>query len=86
MKLYELDNIISFNFDFADDEVDASFYAEPNEINPKYAKQIEVVKITKQYIICKFTDFIRHNKTEIKKYLKINKNENIRLKIFKRII
>ncbi len=69
MKLNQLNNIINFSFDLTDNEVDGSFYIELDEVNPKYAKQIEVVKISKGFVCCKFTDFIRHHKTAIKKYL-----------------
>ena len=69
MKLKELKNIIKFSFDFADDEIDAVFYVELEAINEKYLKQIEVVLINQNYIVCKFTDFIRRHKTAIKKYL-----------------
>lgn len=69
MKLYELKNIIDFTFDLADNEVDAQFYIELDEINEKYAKQIEVSKIWKDCVTCKLTDFIRKHKTAIRKYL-----------------
>lgn len=69
MKLKDLKNVISFSFDLTDDEIDASFYVEIEAINEKYLKQIEVVKISKSYVVCKFTDFLRKHKTAIKKYL-----------------
>lgn len=72
MKLYDLNGIINFDFDIADNEIDASFYIELAEINPKYAKQIEVIKIDNNLIICKLTDFLRNHKTAIKKYLSNN--------------
>lgn len=69
MMLNELNGIIDFNFDIADDEIDARFYIELAEINSKYAKQIKVVRIDRDLIVCKLTDFLRHHKTAIKKYL-----------------
>lgn len=69
MTLNELQNIIGFDFDFADDEIDATFYTELNDINPKYAKQIQVKSINTLIIVCDFTNFIKHHKTAIKKYI-----------------
>ena len=80
MKLQDLKNVISFSFDLADDEIDATVYIELSAINEKYAKKIEVVKISHNYVVCKFTDFFRKNKTAIKKYLLDNYNKGERLK------
>ena len=79
MKLKDLKDVIRFSFDFADDEIDSSFYVELEAINEKYLKQIEVVKISQNYVICKFTDFLRKHKTAIKKYLleTYNKGETL---------
>lgn len=72
MKLYDLKNIIDFTFDLMDDEVSASFYIELDEINEKYAKEIEVVKIGEKYVTCKLTKFIRKHKTAVAKYIQNN--------------
>ena len=69
MKISDLTNIIKFSFDFADDQIDASFYIEIEEINPKYAKQIDVKQINKNYIVCDFTTFILNHKTAVKNYI-----------------
>lgn len=69
MKLNELKNVISFDFDFADTAIDSTFYCELDDIQEKYAKQIEVKKITKNYVVCDFTNFIQHHKTAIRNYL-----------------
>lgn len=86
MKLYDLNGIINFDFDIADNEIDASFYIELVEINPKYAKQIEVVKIDNNLIICKLTDFLRNHKTAIKKYLSNNYYEGQQLNYLMEIL
>ena len=65
MKLNELKNIISYDFDFSDTTIDATFYCELDSIQEKYAKQIEVKKIYKDYVVCDFTNFIQHHKTII---------------------
>ena len=59
MTLSELKNVIDFTFDIADDEIDASFYIELDEIYEKYADNIEVVRISKDLVVCKLTDFLR---------------------------
>ena len=58
MTLNDLKGIIDFTFDIADDEVCGSFYIELDEINEKYLG-IEVVKIERELITCKLTDFLR---------------------------
>ena len=69
MKLNDLKGVIDFTFDLTDNEVCGRFYIELDEINPKYAKQIEVVTIGTDYVTCKLTDFLRHHKTAIKRHL-----------------
>lgn len=69
MKLNELKNVIGYDFDFSDTTIDATFYCELGSIQEKYAKQIEVKKIYKDYVVCDFTNFIQHHKTAIKKYI-----------------
>ena len=70
MKLSDLKSIIQFDTDFADNEIDATFYTEIDDILPKYAKNIDVLAISTNYITCDFTNFIKKNKEEIKKYIK----------------
>jgi hypothetical protein len=69
MKLSELKPILQFDTDFADNEIDATFYTEIEDILPKYAKQLNVVSISTNYIVCDFYDFIKHHKTAIREYL-----------------
>lgn len=69
MTIFDLTNIIKFNFDFADSKIDSSFYIEIEKINPKYAKQIEVKQINQDFIVCDFTTFILTHKTAIKNYI-----------------
>lgn len=69
MVILDLTNILAFNFDFADSKIDASFYIEIEKINPKYAKQIQVKQINKDFIVCDFTTFILTHKTAIKNYI-----------------
>lgn len=70
MKLESLKGIIDFSFDFMDTEVSGLFYIELENIKSKYAKQIEVNRIQRDYVICNFTDFVRNNKESVKKYIK----------------
>lgn len=70
MKLSDLKSIIQFDTDFADDEIDATFYTEIDDILPKYAKNIDVLAISTKLITCDFTNFIKKNKEEITKYIK----------------
>lgn len=70
MKLIELKNILQFDFDFADTEIDASFYTELEDIKDEYAKDILVDTITKEFVICHFYDFIFNHKEDIIKYIK----------------
>ena len=58
MTLYDLKNVIGFTFDLADDEVDASFYIELDEIAEENLG-IEVVRIERDLVVCKLTDFLR---------------------------
>ena len=58
MTLYDLKNVIDFTFDIADNEVDGSFYIELDEINEEYLG-IEVVRIERELVVCKLTDFLR---------------------------
>lgn len=69
MKLVDLKGIITYSFDFADNEIDASFYTELNDIKEEYAKEIEVVEISRNYIICKFKEFILTHKEIIRDYI-----------------
>lgn len=59
MTLAELKNVINFTFDLADDEVDASFYIELDEINEKYAGEIEVVRIDRDFVVCNLSGFLQ---------------------------
>ena len=59
MTLNDLKNIIGFTFDLADDEVDARFYIELDEIKNERALGIEVIKIERDVVTCKLTDFLR---------------------------
>lgn len=59
MTLHDLKNVIDYTFDITDDEIDASFYIELDEIKNEYAWQIEVVKIDRELVTCKLTDFLR---------------------------
>lgn len=76
MTLSDLKNIIDFTFDIADDEIDASFYIELDEIPEEHARNIEVVRIDKDLVVCKLTNFLRRkanfHPSQIIKYL----NEN----------
>ena len=58
MTLNDLRNVITFTFDIADDEVDASFYIELDEIAEENLG-IEVVRIDRDLVVCKLTDFLR---------------------------
>lgn len=69
MKLEDLKNAIKFDFDFADNKIDTSFYIELQDIKQKYAKQIKVIEINKNFVICDFCDFILRNKEDIIKYI-----------------
>lgn len=59
MTLEDLRNVIDFTFDIADDEIDASFYIELDEIPEEHARNIEVVRIDKDLVVCKLTHFLR---------------------------
>lgn len=59
MTLNDLRNVIDFTFDIADDEIDASFYIELDEIPEDVAGNIEVVRISRDLVVCKLTDFLR---------------------------
>lgn len=69
MKLSDLKSILQFDTDFADNEIDATFYTEIDDILPKYAKNLNVLAISTNYITCDFTNFINHHKTAIREYL-----------------
>ncbi len=71
MKLSKLKSILKFNPDFADKEIDATFYTEIDDILPKYADNIDVVSIDTNYITCDFYKFIFKHKDEITNYIKI---------------
>jgi hypothetical protein len=75
MTLNDLRNVIDFTFDIADDEIDASFYIELDEIAEEHLG-IEVVRIERDLVVCKLTDFLRRkarfNPTEIIDYLNDN--------------
>lgn len=75
MTLYDLKNIIDFTFDLEDDEIDAGFYIELDEINEKHLG-IEVVKIGRDFVTCKLTDYLRRkaifHPNEITDYLNDN--------------
>lgn len=70
MKLSELTNILQFETDFADTEIDATFYTEIEDILPQYADELVVHSISTKYIVCDFYNFILNHKDEITKYIK----------------
>lgn len=70
MKLIELKNILQFDTDFADTEIDASFYTEIEDILPQYANELVVHSISTNYIVCNFYDFIFNHQEEITNYIK----------------
>lgn len=70
MKLSDLKSILQFDTDFADNEIDATFYTEIDDILPKYAKQLNVLSISTNHITCDFYNFIFNHKDEITKYIK----------------
>lgn len=73
MTLLELKNKIGFTFDIADDEIDASFYIELDEINTKLANRIEVVRIDRDLVVCRLTDFLRNlPKDQLARYIEDN--------------
>lgn len=76
MTLEDLRNVIGFTFDIADDEIDASFYIELDEIPEEHARNIEVVRIDKDLVVCKLTNFLRRkanfHPTQIKNYINDN--------------
>jgi hypothetical protein len=76
MTLYDLKNVIQFTFDIADDEIDASFYIELDEIPEERARNIEVVRIDRDLVVCKLTNFLRRKAnfypTEIANYIADN--------------
>ena len=69
MKLSELKNILQFDTDFADTEIDASFYTEIEDILPQYADELVVQSISTNYIVCNFYDFIFNHRKEIIDYI-----------------
>lgn len=75
MTLNDLKNVIDFTFDIADDEIDASFYIELDEINEEFLG-IEVVRIDRDLVVCKLTDFLRRlarfHPDTISKYIEDN--------------
>ena len=76
MTLTDLKNVITFTFDIADDEIDASFYIELDEIPEEHANNIEVVRIDRDLVVCKLTNFLRRkanfHPSQIIKYLNDN--------------
>jgi hypothetical protein len=76
MTLFDLKNVLDFTFDLEDTEVCGEFYIELDEINEEYARQIEVVKIGRDVVTCKLTDFLRRmakfHPTKIVEYLNDN--------------
>jgi hypothetical protein len=79
MTLNDLKGIIGFTFDLTDNEIDARFYIELDEIKNKRALDIEVVKIERDVVTCKLTDFLRRVATfapsDIVSYLSDNYND-----------
>lgn len=72
MTLYDLKNIIDFTFDIEDDEIYARFYIELDEVSEEHLG-IEVVKISRDVVTCKLTDYLRRkarfHPTEIINYI-----------------
>ena len=88
MTLEDLRNVISFTFDIADDIVDASFYIELSEIPPERAREIEVVRIDKDLVVCKLTDYLQriatYHPTQLTEYLEENYYEGEQLDYLKK--
>lgn len=64
MKLNELLEVIDFEFDYADKIFDVTFYA--FAVRKDYTKQIDVIKVTENYVVCDFTKFVNENKALIR--------------------
>ena len=86
MTLFDLKGVIDFTFDLQDDEVCGSFYIELDEISNVFAKEIEVVKMERQYLTCKLTDFLKKHSEEVEAYLDDNYNEGEQLEWLKKIL
>lgn len=73
MTLKDLKGVIDYTFDIADDEIDATFYIELDEIKEEYLNNIEVVKIDREYVTCRLTNFLRRmanfHPTKMKEYI-----------------
>lgn len=69
MKLSELKKVIKYKFDFADKEIDGTFYIELDQIKEKYLNQIEVTGISQEYVTCDFVNFLNSHKAEVKEYI-----------------
>ena len=74
MTLQDLKGILEMSVDFADDEIDNTVFFDIGEIPDKYLRQIEVLKIRKGVVICRFTEFLRHHKTALRKFIKTTVN------------
>lgn len=73
MTLIDLKDVIDYTFDIADDEIDATLYIELDEIKEEYLRNIEVVKIGRDYVTCRLTNFLRRfanfHPTKMKEYI-----------------
>lgn len=77
MTLKDLKDIdFKLSVDFADNEIDATIYFELEEIDDDIASEIVVTRISKNYVTCKFTNYLRRlatfHPTQIKNYINDN--------------
>ena len=68
ITLYDIKNLLKYDCDLADDEYDTWFYADV--INTLMAKEIEVVSIRTDVIVCKFSEFMRTHKDYMRNFIK----------------
>ena len=70
MKLSELLDVVTFSFDYADDEFDCTFYADA--VNNTFTRLVEVKKVSQNYVVCKFSELIREHKYFVYRYIHEN--------------
>lgn len=79
ITLADLAGVLDHGVDVYDNEIDASFYLEPEEVSERLAGLLEVVQIGRDHITCRVTDLLRQKRTAVKRYLRSNYYEGAQL-------
>lgn len=79
ITLADVGALLDCGMDIYDDEIDAGFYLEPEEMTTGLARLLNVKRIGRDHIVCSVTDLLRHHAQSVRRYLLNNYYEGKQL-------